>query len=190
MRGLSICAPALRALRCRAGNVAVEFALAVPVLLLLMLGSVEMARFIILNQKLDRVATTISDLVARAETIDEAALDDIFTAAGEVAAPFDLADLGVVIVSSVTNPDGTGPEVAWQRSGGGSLSATSQIGTEGNGATLAGDFDVREGETAIISEVYFDFEPFLSELIVTPRTLYTRAHHRPRLGTLEEIEEG
>lgn len=55
---------------------------------------------------------------------------------------------------------------------------------------MTGDFDVREGETAIISKVYFDFEPFLSELIVAPQTLYTRAHHRPRLGTLEEIEEG
>lgn len=32
------------------------------------------------------------------------------------------------VVSSVTNPDGTGPEVAWQRSGGGSLSASSQVG--------------------------------------------------------------
>ncbi len=54
-----------------AGNVAVEFALALPVLMLLMLGSAEMARFVILHQKVDRVATTTSDLVARAETIKE-----------------------------------------------------------------------------------------------------------------------
>ena len=54
-----------------AGNVAVEFALALPVLMLLMLGSAEMARFVILHQKIDRVAVTMSDLVARAETISE-----------------------------------------------------------------------------------------------------------------------
>jgi len=190
MRAISILPGPRRALRCVAGNVAVEFALAVPVLLLLMLGSVEMARFVLLNQKLDRVATTISDLVARAETIDESALDDIFTAAGEVAAPFDLANLGVVIVSSVTNPDGNGATVAWQRDGGGAFAATSEVGTEGNSASLPEGFEVRQGETVIISEVFFDFEPFLSELIVAPQTLYTRAHHRPRLGTLEEIEAG
>jgi hypothetical protein len=179
-----------RLLGCRAGNVAVEFALAAPVLLLLMLGSAEMARFVILHQKMDRVATTISDLVSRAETISESEIEDIFTAAAEVAFPFDLADLGVVIVSSVTNPGGDGPIVAWQRSGGGDYSGTSQIGLEGDDATLAGEFEVREGETAIISEVYFDFAPFLSELIVEPQVIYRTAHHRPRLGTLEEIEDG
>jgi hypothetical protein len=154
-----------------------------------MLASAELARFVILHQKMDRVATTISDLVSRAETISEDELADIFTAAGEVAFPYNLADLGVVIVSSVTNPDGDGPIVAWQRSGGGAYSGSSQVGTEGDDATLTGDFEVREGETAIISEVYFDFTPFLSEMIVAPQVIYRTAHHRPRLGTLEEIEE-
>jgi Flp pilus assembly protein TadG len=173
-----------------AGNIAVEFALTLPVLMLLMLGSAEMARFVILHQKIDRVAVTMSDLVARAETISESELVDIFIAADQVAEPFDLLNLGIVIVSAVTNDDGTGPTVAWQRSGAGTASHDSQIGTEGNPATLTADFEVREGETAIIAEVFYDFEPFLSELIVEPQTLYRRAHHRPRLGTLEEIEDG
>ena len=173
-----------------AGNVAVEFALALPVLMLLMLGSVEMARFVILHQKVDRVAVTTSDLVARAETIKESELTDIFAAAELVAQPFDLPNLGVVIVSAVTNDDGSGAKIAWQRSGGGSASHSSQIGTEGGAASLGADFEVREGETAIIAEVFYEFEPFLSELIVEPQTLYRRAHYRPRLGTLEEIEAG
>lgn len=172
------------------GNVAVEFALCVPVLLLLMLGSAEMARYIILHQKMDRVATTISDLVARAETVSESDLDDIFTAAGQVAEPFDLTNLGIVIVSSVTNSDGNGPVIAWQRSGGGSYSASSHLGAEGDTPELPPDFVVRQGETAIISEVYYDFTPFLSELIVAPQEVYRNAHHRPRLGTLEEVEAG
>jgi TadE-like protein len=173
-----------------AGNVAVEFALVLPVLMLLMLGSAEMARFVILHQKVDRVAVTTSDLVARAETIKESELDDIFLAAEFVARPFDLPNLGVVIVSAITNEDGSGARVAWQRSGGGSASHSSQVGTEGGIASLGDDFEVREGETAIIAEVFYEFEPFLSELIVEPQTLYRRAHYRPRLGTLEEIEAG
>jgi hypothetical protein len=172
------------------GNVVVEFALAVPVLLLLMLGSAEMARFVILHQKLDRVATTISDLVSRAETINESQMTDIFTAAGEVAEPFDLAGLGVVIVSAIVNADGNGATIAWQRSGGGSYLGSSELGQEGDSAELPDGFEVREGETAIISEVYFDFTPFLSEMIVEPQIIYRRAHHRPRLGTLDEIEAG
>jgi Flp pilus assembly protein TadG len=179
-----------RLLRCAAGNVAVEVALSVPVLLLLMLGSAEMARFVILHQKLDRVATTISDLVSRAETITESQIADIFTAADQVAEPFDLANLGVVIVSSVTNADGSGATIAWQRSGAGSYSAVSELGVEGDEPNLPPGFVVREGETAIIAEVFYDFTPFLSELIVEPQEIHRSAHHRPRLGTLEEIDAG
>jgi Flp pilus assembly protein TadG len=176
--------------RCTAGNVAVEFALALPVLLLMMLGSAEMARFVILHQKLDRVATTISDLVSRAETISESQIDDIFNAAGEVAEPFDLANLGVVVVSSITNADGEGAVIAWQRSGGGSYSAASELGVAGDEPNLPDGFVVREGETAIIAEVFYDFSPFLSELIVDPQVIHRSAHHRPRLGTLEEVDAG
>jgi hypothetical protein len=180
----------LRLLASRAGNVAVEFALAAPVLMMLMLASAELARFVILHQKMDRVATTISDLVSRAETINETEMADIFEAIGEVASPFSLADLGVVIVTSITNPDGTGPIVSWQRSGGGAYSALSHLGAEGDDAVLPEGFEVRQGETAIISEVFYDFTPFLSELIVEPQEVYRTAHHRPRLGTLEEIDAG
>jgi Flp pilus assembly protein TadG len=158
--------------------------------MLLMLGSAEMARFVILHQKVDRVAVTMSDLVARAETIKESELDDIFEAADFVAQPFDLRNLGVVIVSAITNQNGSGARVAWQRSGGGVATHSSQIGTQGGIATLTAEFEVRQGETAIIAEVFYDFEPFLSELIVQPQTLYRRAHHRPRLGTLAEIGAG
>lgn len=177
---------------CRAagGATAVEFALAAPMLIMLMLASAELARFVILNQKLDRVAISTSDLVARAETISESKLVDILIAAEQVAQPFDLAASGRVIVSSIVNEDGDGPTIAWQRSDDGTLDASSKVGQDGGAASLPEGFEVREGETAIISEVFFSFEPFLSELIVEPQTVYKRAHHRPRLGTLEDIEEG
>lgn len=179
-----------RQLRSDHANVAVEFALALPVLLLMFLASAELGRFVLLHQKVDRVAVTISDLVARAETISESELDDIFNAATQVAEPFDLSGRGRVVVSSIINSDGSGETIAWQRAGGGSFSAASGIGIQGGAATLPADFDVREGETAIISEVFFDFEPFLSSLIVAPQILYRRAHHRPRLGTLDTIDAG
>lgn len=174
--------------QCDQGNVVVEFALALPVLMIMLLASAELGRFVLLNQKIDRVAITMSDLVARAETINETELDDIFNAAAHVAEPFDLGGSGRVIISSVTNDDGDSATIAWQRSGGGSFIKASELGTEGETADLPEDFAVREGETAIISEVFFDFEPFLSELIVSPRVVYRRAHHRPRLGTLDTID--
>jgi hypothetical protein len=176
--------------RCSAGNVAVEFALAVPVLLLLMLGSAELGRFVLLYEKMDQVATTVSDLISQAETISESQITDTFAAADQVAEPFDFSSLGVVIVSSVTNPDGTGPVIAWQRSGGGAYVAASKLGVEGATPVLPDDFVVRQGETAIIAEVYYNFSPFLSSLIVRPQVLYRSADHRPRIGTLDTVDAG
>ena len=178
----------MRSWRHDRGNVVVEFALALPVLLMMLLASAELGRFVMLNQKVDRVAVTMSDLVARAETISESELDDIFDAAAHVAEPFDLGNRGRVIISSVINADGNGATVAWQRTGGGSFITPSEVGVEDGAADLPGDFAVREGETAIVSEVFFDFEPFLSEMIVAPKVIYRRAHHRPRLGTLDTVE--
>ena len=175
---------------CARGNVAMEFALILPFLLLLLLASFELARFVILYQKVDRVALTTADLVARAETITESQIADIFVSALEVADPFDLAAMGVVFVSSITNPDGNGAKVAWQRSGGGSYSASSKLGVEGATASLPAGFQVRQGETVIISEVYFDFDPMLSDMIVPSQVLYRQGFHRPRLGTLTSVDAG
>ncbi len=172
------------------GASAVEFGLTVPIIFMLMLASAELGRYILLHQKVDRVAVTMSDLVSRAETISETDLDDMFLAADQVALPFDLTGSGVVIVTSVTNVDGDGATVAWQRAGAGDLVSTSRIGAPGDPADLPDDFELREGETAIIAEVFFDFAPFLTDLIVAPEIVYRRAQHRPRLGTLEQIEAG
>ncbi|HEX3208595.1 MAG TPA: hypothetical protein VHQ91_04395 [Geminicoccaceae bacterium] len=153
-------------------------AASVPVLLFLMLGSAEMGRFVLLNQKMDRVATTVPDLVSRAETISESQVTDIMVAADQVADPFDLADLGVVIVTSITNSDGTGPVIAWQRSGAGSLFRHEQARRPGRHAGAARRLRHPRGETAIVSEVYYDFAPFLSSLIVEPQVIYGSARNR------------
>jgi Flp pilus assembly protein TadG len=176
--------------RCSDGNVAVEFALAMPVLILLMLCSAELGRFVLLYEKMDQVATTVSDLISQSETVSESEITDTFAAADQVAEPFDFSDLGVVIVSSVTNPDGTGPVIAWQRSGGGAYGAASKLGAQGDTPVLPADFVVRQGETAIIAEVYYNFTPFLSSLIVKPQVIYRSADHRPRIGTLDTVEAG
>ena len=177
---------------CAAGNVAVEFALAVPVLLLLMLGSAEMARFVILHQKMDRVGDHhLGPGVAGGDHQREPDRRHLRRPPAQVAEPFDLADLGVVIVSSVTNADGDGAgRSPGSAAAAASVRASASSASRATRPNLPAGFEVREGETAIISEVFYDFTPFLSELIVEPQVIYRSAHHRPRLGTLEEIDAG
>ena len=59
----------------------IEFAIFLPVIVVLVLGSVDMVRYIIANQKLDRVAGFIGDFVAREEFLTE----DKFTESASLA---------------------------------------------------------------------------------------------------------
>jgi Flp pilus assembly protein TadG len=115
----------------RSGSILVEFSLAMPLLAVIMLGGLEISRYVLLNQKLDRVAGSIGDLVSQAETISVTDLTSLFDATPFVVSPFALAGQGVVFVSSVSASDGDPPLVNWQHSGAGSLAATSMVGAPG-----------------------------------------------------------
>jgi len=181
-------AKALRNLgRDRLGAILAEFAMAFPILVTLILGGVEVGRYVILQQKLHGVAVSLADLVSQAETLSVAQLDDIFLAVDHIAQPFPLGSRGVAIVSSVSASDGNPPVVNWQQMGGGTATATSLIGAPGQNATLPDGFVVRDGETVIIAEVFYNFVPFLGGSYVSPKELYNLALYRPRFGALTSL---
>jgi Flp pilus assembly protein TadG len=172
---------------CR-GAIAVEFAVVAPVLVALMIGTFEVTRYVLLHQKLDRMAVAASDLVAQGETITVAQLSDIFAATELIAEPFAIGADGVVIVSSVYRATGTSTtKVAWQRTGTGSLPATSTVGLQGADATLPAGFTLKEGESVIVAEVFYQFRPMFAPNLVPSKRLYHRAVFRPRRGTLNAI---
>lgn len=156
-----------------------EFAFAMPVIIGLLMGGFEFARFALVNQKMERVTSFVGDFVARAEALDESDFDDYFAAAEQIGVPFDLFAEGNIIVTSVTG-EATGPEVLWQQIGSGSVLEPSQVGLPGDAANLPTGFNVDEGEGLVVTEVYFDFEPLMLATLVPPRRLYYQAIYRPR----------
>jgi Flp pilus assembly protein TadG len=153
-----------RLLRNRRGTVLVEFAIAVPVLLLLLLGGIELGRFVLLNQKLNRTAMTVTDLVARVQTVDTTELDAIFAAANISMSPFEFGNRGAIVISSVKESSGL-PQVIWQRSGGGTLSVASGVGAQGGNATLSDNALVDEINGIIVGEAYYEYRPWFLKLI-------------------------
>lgn len=96
----------------RQAVVLAEMAMAMPVVIVLALGGFEIARFTLVQQKLDRLSVTVADMVAQAETMSAGQLDQIFAATGPILAPFTMSSDGVVIVSSVSATGGTGARAA------------------------------------------------------------------------------
>lgn len=169
------------------GAVLAEFAYALPLLILIVIAGVEVARYALLHQKVNGLAITVSDLVARQQTVSETDIANAFAAVDHVAKPFEIGDKGLVVISSVGASSGNPPVVMWQRSGAGTLTFSSQIGTEGNSATVPAGLQVRDGETVIVVEVAYSFTPMWAPEIVSPIQMYQTAFHRPRFGALSSV---
>ena len=168
------------------GVIAVEVAMAMPVILILILSGIDVTRYVLLHQKLERTAATMADLVSQSLAMSEAELNALVAAAEEVLDPYDLMADGGLVVSSIANDDGAGARIAWQRSFGSGADA-SRFGTQGGAATLPGTFVVREGENAIGVEVMFDFEPIFAFSVLDSATIDSTALFRPRFANLTGI---
>ena len=172
-----------RPLRDDRGSSMLEFAFAMPLLLLVLLGGIELGRYALLHQKLDRTAMTVADLVSRVTSVSPTELTTVFNATDLVMAPFTMGDRGAVVVSSVYDDSGT-PRVRWQRTGAGTLSVTSQVGVQGGTATLSDPLLVDDDAGIVVGETYYQYNPWLIDLIPSIQLRHI-AIFRPRLN--EEV---
>ena len=178
---------AFRRLRdnCR-GAALVEMGMVAPILVGLLLGGYETARFLYISQKVQRTAMTLADLAARGQTMDANDLNNLFAAAGEVARPLTLPADGRAVVSSVVSDEDGNPVVDWQRDDG-ALAASSRVGTQGDVATIADQALVADEQSVIVAEVFYNYEPQFTPIIPST-TIYQQSVFRPRLSRTVELE--
>ena len=179
--------------RDRRGILAVEMAIVTPVVIGRLLSGIEVTRYVLLNQKIERASATMADLVSQSETLSEGGLVNLFAATAYVMDPFDLVADGQLVVSSISGVDrrgrrrrGNQARINWQRSFGGG-SGGSAFGVEGGTASLPAGFVVREDETVVVTEVFYDYVPAFMGTQLVSRTLYTYAVFRPRFSSLATI---
>ena len=178
-------------LRDRHGNVAIEAAIIVPVLLTMLVVGADVARYLQTAARMDRVAATVADLVARSETVIDrtdftapVANNDLATflrAGNEAAHPNDLAARGRVWVSAVRPGEGGGFELMWRRTGPYELEALSRLDSLP---------DLPANGNFVVAEVIFAYEPLILDTFGIDRftpVLYRRAIFRPRLTALAAL---
>jgi hypothetical protein len=172
------------------GTAAIEFAIILPTIFIMFMGVVEISNFIILNQRTEKVAHAIADLISQSETITTREMDTILNATEEMMEPFPFGANGHVIITSVHRNPEESPEVAWRYEGGGTLQNVHSDfgGAPGQLSPLPDGFVLNERETVIIAEVYYNYEPFLTSMFSSgSNQLYKYAFYKPRLGALDSI---
>lgn len=188
MTSLAKWQPLITQLRQREDGVAyLEFALILPVLMMLFLGGQELTRYVQASQKVDKLTHTVVDLIAQAPTISTGDMNTIMQAAPHIMAPFNFAQNGVIIVSCIGYDSQDNLVVKWQHRGGGTLARNSHIGTAGQNATLPAGFVVEDRDNVIVAETYYRFKPIINEEYVSPTDFYRTAYYLPRLGELATL---
>ncbi len=165
-----------------------ELAYSVPILVVLLLGGVEISRYVFVHQKLERAAVTMADLLSQAYTVSEGELAGLFEASLYVMAPFDMAGSGYMVASSIASEGGGAATIMWQRTlGNAGGEGGSKFGAEGETAQLPPDFSVREGESTIAAEAYYTYKPLFFDFLLSPKIIQASALFRPRFADLTEI---
>lgn len=106
----------MRLLRDRSGTAAVEFAIILPVMLLLYLGTFEASHLIMTKRKVESAAEAVGGIVARSPNMDMTRLKNVLLVFDGIAGDVDGEDPKVTITTVRTDANGKAT-VDWQRVG-------------------------------------------------------------------------
>ncbi len=95
------------------GVAAVEFAFIAPILILLLVGTVELSSGVAVNRKLSRLSSTLSDLVTQSQSLTNNDVNDIMDASAKVMHPY-TSQVKIVLTGITVDAGGTA-KVAWSK---------------------------------------------------------------------------
>ncbi|ANK81130.1 MAG: hypothetical protein TEF_10230 [Rhizobiales bacterium NRL2] len=179
--------PIRRLLSDRGGSAALEFALALPILIGLTVTAFDAGRYILLKSRLQDATWTMADAATRALTLGSGEALNIVQSGERLMAPFGAAERSRFIASGVTGSADGPPTVRWQVAGGG-LAEGSRIGATGGTAELPDGVTLAPGESVVIVEGVYSpgvTLPLQEDLFPAFRDI---ALARPRVGELTELD--
>ena len=156
------------------GVSAVEFAMLLPLMLTLYLGTVEISQGIAADRKVTLTARTIADLVAQVSSLNNTDMTNSLNAASAVIVPFSASNLAVV-VSSVKIDANNNATIDWSDT----LNGTARA--KGSSVSLPSALVV--ANTSLIwAEVQYTYKPTIGYVVSGTLTLREQIYMRPRVS--------
>ncbi|WP_346295270.1 pilus assembly protein [Rhodopseudomonas sp. P1] len=172
--------------RDRRGVAAIEFAIIVPVMLVMFLATVEVTSGIAVDRKVTLVARTLSDLVSQSTSVTDNDLKNVFAASYGVLTPYSATPVKATITEVFVNKNQVAT-VQWSKTGTVTQSGSSATATVTNSTRQAGDtITIPDGLKVantylIFSEVSYQYQPTVAYFIPQAGiSLADQSYTRPR----------
>jgi len=162
------------------GAAAIEFAMVLPLLVILLLGTFELGQAYTVDRRVTLAASSAADLVSQGEQIDDAGLTTIMNLADSILAPYNANALSIDIISVVADAQGN-TTVGWSYSKGGGqpYAAGSSYPMTGNLANL-----ITPTSSVIIAKANYTYTPVIGKYLLGGVQLKETFYLRPRKSLL------
>jgi Flp pilus assembly protein TadG len=157
------------------GISAVEFAMLLPLMVTLYLGTVEVSQAVGIDRKVTLTTRALADLAAQVKTINNVEMSNLLDASTAVIAPYDTNKLKMTV--SRVDVDGNGTaRIVWTDTRGGSAAhAPNDV------VSLPTALNVKNS-SLIWSEVNYTYKPTIGYVVTGPMNLTDQIYMRPRLS--------
>jgi Flp pilus assembly protein TadG len=158
----------------RSGVSAVEFAMLLPLMITLYLGTVEISQGVAVDRKVTLTTRTVADLTSQASSISNTDMTNIFNATSSVIAPYDASQLKIT-VSLVTIDSTAAAKVTWSCTLNGTKRAVNSSVTLPSALNIA-------NTTLVWSEASYTYRPAIGYVVTGTLNLSDQIYMRPRLS--------
>jgi Flp pilus assembly protein TadG len=156
------------------GVSAVEFAMLLPLMITLYLGTVEISQGVGIDRKVTLTTRTVADLASQVSSINNTDMTNLLNASSSVIAPYDATKLKVT-VSLVTIDANGQAKVTW--------SDTFQGTKRAVGSTVTLPAALNVANTSLVwSEVAYTYKPTIGYVVTGTLNLSDQIYMRPRLS--------
>lgn len=140
------------------GSVLVEFAIVAPILVLMLVGTIEISRYMLFREKLESTASQMLDIITQSTNVNAASLENLFSATPVMMEPY-LPEQVHHIVTQIVRPAGDClPVATWQFRNTGS-----RIAQAGSTNIKLGEIQLSPGDNVMAIEIFSFYEPLIIE---------------------------
>lgn len=154
------------------GLAAVEFALILPAMLVLVFGAIEVTNVLIVKSDTTKLASTAADLIAQESTVSNSDMTNVLNSLNALIYPYPSVPAKIVITSVIDDGKGGG-KVAWSDTKNGTART---VGSTVNVPTGL----ITTGGSVILSEVTYTYTSPAAYMVKIPVTMTNVFYSHPR----------